>query len=124
MTILVAAHNEVARIGDRIENLLALDYPRDSREILLASDGSTDGTAERARAWEQDGVSVVAFESRRGKPAVLNDLVQFGRVRRPSLGIAGLLPIGPELADEMGLAADAGVLVQQVVPGGAADRAG
>ena len=56
--------------------------------------------------------------------AVLNDLVQFGRVRRPSLGIAGLLPIGPELADEMGLAADAGVLVQQVVPGGAADRAG
>ena len=56
--------------------------------------------------------------------AVLNDLVQFGRVRRPSLGIAGLLPIGPELADEMGLAADAGVLVQHVVPGGAADRAG
>lgn len=56
--------------------------------------------------------------------AVLNDLVQFGRVRRPSLGIAGLLPIGPELADELGLAADAGVLIQQVVPGGAADRAG
>jgi len=56
--------------------------------------------------------------------AVLNDLVQFGRVRRPSLGIAGLLPIGPELADEMGLAADAGVLIQQVSPGGAADRAG
>ncbi|MFL6440081.1 MAG: S1C family serine protease [Terriglobales bacterium] len=56
--------------------------------------------------------------------AVLNDLVQFGRIRRPSLGIAGLLPIGPELADQMGLAADAGVLIQQVVPGGAADRAG
>jgi len=56
--------------------------------------------------------------------AVLNDLVQFGRVRRPSLGISGLLPIGPELADQMGLAADAGVLIQQVVPGGAADRAG
>ena len=48
--------------------------------------------------------------------AVLNDLVQFGRVRRPSLGIAELLP--------MGLAADAGVLVQQVVAGGAAERAG
>jgi S1-C subfamily serine protease len=56
--------------------------------------------------------------------AVLNDLVQFGRVRRPNMGIAGLLPIGPELADQMGLAADAGVLIQQVVPGGAADRAG
>ena len=56
--------------------------------------------------------------------AVLNDLVEFGRVRRPSLGISGLLPIGPELADQLGLAADAGVLIQQVVPGGAADRAG
>jgi len=56
--------------------------------------------------------------------AVLNDLVQFGRVRRPSLGISGLVPIGPELADQMGLAADGGVLIQQVVPGGAADRAG
>jgi S1-C subfamily serine protease len=56
--------------------------------------------------------------------AVLNDLVEFGRVRRPSLGIAGLLPIGPELADQLGLAADAGVLIQQVVPGGAAERAG
>jgi S1-C subfamily serine protease len=56
--------------------------------------------------------------------AVLNDLVEFGRVRRPSLGIASFLPIGPELADQMGLAADAGVLIQQVVPGGAADRAG
>jgi S1-C subfamily serine protease len=40
------------------------------------------------------------------------------------LGIASFLPIGPELADQMGLAADAGVLIQQVVPGGAADRAG
>jgi len=79
VTILVAAHNEVARIADRIENLLALDYPRDNLEILLASDGSTDGTVERARAWEQDGVSVVAFESRRGKPAVLNDLVPKAR---------------------------------------------
>src|SRR5579859_7970999 len=56
--------------------------------------------------------------------AVLSDLVQFGRVRRPTLGIAGLLPIGPELADQMGLAADAGVLIQQVVSGGAAERAG
>ncbi len=55
--------------------------------------------------------------------AVLNDLVTEGRVRRPSIGIQGL-PIGPELADELGLAADYGVLIVQVVPGGAAARAG
>jgi S1-C subfamily serine protease len=49
--------------------------------------------------------------------------VTLGRVRRPSLGIAAL-PIGPELADQMGLASDYGVLIQRVVPGGAADHAG
>ena len=55
--------------------------------------------------------------------AVINDLVTFGRVRRPALGIR-TLPIGPELAEEMGLPADNGVLIQQVQPGGAAERAG
>jgi len=55
--------------------------------------------------------------------AVINDLVTFGRVRRPSLGIRSLA-IGPELAEEMGLPADNGILILQVVPGGAADRAG
>jgi S1-C subfamily serine protease len=55
--------------------------------------------------------------------AVLNDLVTYGRVRRPSLGIRPL-PIGPELADELGLPADYGLLVLQVVPGGAAESAG
>ena len=55
--------------------------------------------------------------------AVVNDLVQYGRVRRPALGIASL-PISPELSQELGLAADYGLLVMQVVPGGPADRAG
>src|SRR5581483_2641501 len=55
--------------------------------------------------------------------AVINDLVTYGRVRRPSLGIRSL-PIGPELAQEMGLPADYGILIVQVVPGGAADHAG
>jgi S1-C subfamily serine protease len=55
--------------------------------------------------------------------AVLNDLVTLGRVRRPALGVR-TIPIGPELADEMGLAADYGLLIVQAVPGGSADRAG
>jgi S1-C subfamily serine protease len=55
--------------------------------------------------------------------AVLNDLVTLGRVRRPALGVR-TIPITPELADQMGLAADSGLLIVQVVPGGAADRAG
>ncbi len=55
--------------------------------------------------------------------AVLNDLVTLGRVRRPALGVR-TIPIDPELANEMGLAADSGLLIVQVVPGGSAERAG
>jgi S1-C subfamily serine protease len=55
--------------------------------------------------------------------AVLNDLVTLGRVRRPALGVR-TIPIDPELANELGLASDYGLLIVQAVPGGAADRAG
>jgi S1-C subfamily serine protease len=55
--------------------------------------------------------------------AVLQDFATYGRIRRPSLGIVSL-PVGPELASEMGLSASAGVLIQRTLPGGAADRAG
>src|SRR5262249_46186700 len=55
--------------------------------------------------------------------AVLNDLVTLGRVRRPALGIV-TIPISPDIADELGLAADSGLLIIRVVPGGAAERAG
>lgn len=54
---------------------------------------------------------------------MLNDLVSYGRVRRPSLGVE-VLPISPELAQEIGLSADHGLLIMRVVPGGAADQAG
>lgn len=79
VTLLIVAHNEVTRIQGRLANLLALDYPRDRREILVASDGSTDGTPERARPYEQGGVRVIPFVARRGKPAVLNELVRQAR---------------------------------------------
>ena len=55
--------------------------------------------------------------------AVLNDLVTLGRVRRPALGVR-TIPIDPEIADELGLAADYGLLIVQAIPGGSADRAG
>jgi len=55
--------------------------------------------------------------------AVLEDLTRYGRVKRPSLGIVSYA-IGPDLASQMDLAVDSGVLVQKVIPGGAAERAG
>jgi S1-C subfamily serine protease len=55
--------------------------------------------------------------------AVLNDLVTIGRVRRPALGVS-TIPVGPELAEQMGLPVDFGLLIVKVLPGGAAERAG
>ncbi len=55
--------------------------------------------------------------------AVLHDLITLGRVRRPSIDILPL-PIAPEVAQELGLPADYGVLIQRVASGGAAERAG
>jgi len=55
--------------------------------------------------------------------AVLNDLVTLGRVRRPALGVK-TIPLDPELADQMGLSIDYGLLIVQAIQGGSADRAG
>jgi S1-C subfamily serine protease len=55
--------------------------------------------------------------------AVLNDLMTLGRVRRPTLGVS-TIGISPELADELGLPVDFGLLIIQVTPGGSADQAG
>src|SRR5438270_7210489 len=55
--------------------------------------------------------------------AVLNDLMTLGRVKRPALGVR-TIAISAELADEMGLPTDHGLLIIQVVPGGSADQAG
>ena len=55
--------------------------------------------------------------------AILSDFSKYGRVRRPSLGIEPL-SIGPDLAQQIGLPADYGVLIQKVLPGRAAERGG
>src|SRR5579859_3921756 len=55
--------------------------------------------------------------------AVINDVLTSGRVRRPALGVS-TIPVDPNLADQMGLPADYGLLIVEVVPGGAAESAG
>jgi cellulose synthase/poly-beta-1,6-N-acetylglucosamine synthase-like glycosyltransferase len=75
VSILVVAHNEAARISQRIENLLAVNYDTRSLEIVIASDASGDATVALAEQFRPAGVRVVAFDRHRGKPAVLNDLI-------------------------------------------------
>jgi cellulose synthase/poly-beta-1,6-N-acetylglucosamine synthase-like glycosyltransferase len=73
VSLLIAAHNEAVVIERKIENSLALDYPQDRLEIVIASDGSRDATADIARRLS-DGtrVRVLAFPENRGKMATLN----------------------------------------------------
>ena len=75
VSLVVVAHNEASVIARKLENCLALTYPANLLEIVVASDGSTDGTAELARCFVSRGVRVVEFDARRGKPAVLNDTI-------------------------------------------------
>jgi S1-C subfamily serine protease len=55
--------------------------------------------------------------------AVIADFAKYGRVRRPTLDIS-TLAIGPDIAEQIGLPADYGLLVERVLPGGAAEKAG
>jgi cellulose synthase/poly-beta-1,6-N-acetylglucosamine synthase-like glycosyltransferase len=79
LSLLIAAYNEHSVIAERIENALNMDYPSDKLEIVVASDGSTDGTNEIVRRYADRGVVLLPFPQRRGKSVVLNDAV--GRLR-------------------------------------------
>ena len=72
VSISVAAYNEEAQIGQLIESLLALDYPRDRLQILITSDGSTDATDSIIREYEQKGVELFRPPERLGKTGAEN----------------------------------------------------
>ena len=69
VSLIVPAYDEEGVIADKVANALALDYPRERLQIIVASDGSTDATAERARAA---GASLVLELPPGGKVAALN----------------------------------------------------
>jgi cellulose synthase/poly-beta-1,6-N-acetylglucosamine synthase-like glycosyltransferase len=75
VSVLIAAFNEEKVIRARVENCLALDYPKDKLEIIIASDGSDDGTNEIVREFSGQGVRLFDYEQRRGKVNVLNESV-------------------------------------------------
>ncbi|QNI31194.1 trypsin-like peptidase domain-containing protein [Alloacidobacterium dinghuense] len=116
--------------GDLIDNAIQTDAainPGNSGGPLLNSRGEVIGITSLIATnpnqdVEQNAGIGFAIPIDTAK-AVLSDFQRYGRVRRPSLGIVSY-PIGPDLADQMGLAADYGVLIQRVLPGGPAEHAG
>jgi cellulose synthase/poly-beta-1,6-N-acetylglucosamine synthase-like glycosyltransferase len=80
VTLVVPAHNESRVIEAKIRNTALLDYPVDRLELLIASDGSSDGTVEIAgKLSDGNRVRVLAFPQNRGKISVLNDAVREAR---------------------------------------------
>jgi biofilm PGA synthesis N-glycosyltransferase PgaC len=72
VSVIIVVHNEEGRIGQKLDNCLALDYPADRLEILVASDGSTDRTAEIVAGRAGQGVRLLELPGPRGKAAALN----------------------------------------------------
>jgi cellulose synthase/poly-beta-1,6-N-acetylglucosamine synthase-like glycosyltransferase len=75
VSILIAAYNEARCLRATLENKLGLEYPGPV-QIIVVSDGSTDGTDDIAREFEDRGVILLRQEPRRGKTAALNVAAQ------------------------------------------------
>jgi cellulose synthase/poly-beta-1,6-N-acetylglucosamine synthase-like glycosyltransferase len=74
VSVIVAVHNEERALSSKLRNCLELDYPDTKVEVLVASDGSQDGTVEIARDFERrhGNVRVVASPARSGKSSIQN----------------------------------------------------
>jgi cellulose synthase/poly-beta-1,6-N-acetylglucosamine synthase-like glycosyltransferase len=75
VAMVVCALNEEGIIRQKVENCLALEYPRDRLRLLFVSDGSTDRTAAIISDYCDRGIELIAREGRRGKVANLNDVI-------------------------------------------------
>lgn len=79
VTIIITAYNEELSLKAKLENTLALEYPRELLEIIVASDCSTDGTEEIARGFASRGVVLHRQAERLGKTAAQNAAVRMAR---------------------------------------------
>ncbi|MDE1160859.1 MAG: trypsin-like peptidase domain-containing protein [Acidobacteriaceae bacterium] len=116
--------------GNKIEDAIQTDAsvnPGNSGGPLLNSRGEVIGittmiaTNPNGNADQSAGIGF-AIPIATAK-AVLDDFAKYGRARRPSLDIV-TLPIGPDIAEQIGLPADYGILIERVLPGGASEQAG
>lgn len=79
LTIIITAYNEERALPEKLANTLALDYPRDLIEIIVASDCSSDRTDEIVRSFHGQGVTLHRQPQRLGKTAAQNAAVEKAR---------------------------------------------
>jgi len=78
VSIIVVVRNGEAYIKDKLINCLTLDYPEERREVIVMSDGSTDGTAEQVRQFADRHVRLIESPMHRGKNASINEAILNG----------------------------------------------
>src|SRR5579885_2108118 len=71
VSVILSVYNGEKWMRDKLKSILALDYPREAMEVLVLSDGSTDGTDEIVREFASEGVELIRLP-RGGKAAALN----------------------------------------------------
>ena len=76
VSVIIAAYNEESDIEAKLENTLALDYPKDKLEIIVASDCSSDRTDEIVRSFGDRGVILHRRPERLGKTSAQNHAVE------------------------------------------------
>lgn len=79
VTLVVSAFNEAGVIAEKIENCLALDYPRERLQVIVVSDASDDGTDEIVRCYAGRGVELLRMTDRSGKTLGLNAAIAKAR---------------------------------------------
>lgn len=79
VSVIITAYNEERDLAVKLENSLALDYPRELLEIIVVSDCSTDATDQIARSFADRGVKLVRQAIRLGKTAAQNAAVEYAR---------------------------------------------
>ena len=67
LSLIITVHNEAARIKQKLENTLQIDYPKDRLEVIVASDFSTDATEEIVESYADKGIRLVRADERKGK---------------------------------------------------------
>lgn len=79
VSLIIPVYNEERIVADKLDNSLALDYPRDKLEIVVVTDGSTDGTNRIAASYADRHIRLLFEPPRRGKIAALNRAVPLTR---------------------------------------------
>ena len=79
VSVVVPAHNEEARLPDKMANLRALDYPAERLEVVFVSDGSTDGTNAILHGLDDPRTQVLVLPERHGKTSAVNEGVERAR---------------------------------------------